>query len=80
VLYIALSMISGFRVMLRGLGARLAGERGQDLIEYALLSGLIAATLIAVGTLAFSGALNSMALGMGHCMDFDASTPCEPLG
>ena len=58
---------------------RLAIESGQDLIEYALLGGLIAAALIAVGTLAFEGALNSMATGIGHCIDFDSGTPCGPL-
>jgi Flp pilus assembly pilin Flp len=40
---------------LAGLRARLAEERGQDLLEYALLGGLVAIGLIAAVTL-FSGA------------------------
>jgi Flp pilus assembly pilin Flp len=59
--------------------ARLRGERGQDLIEYALLGGLIAAAIIAVGALAYSGALNSMAAGISDCVDFKKSTSCAPF-
>ena len=51
-------------------------ERGQDLIEYAMLSGLIAAAIVAVGILAFSGALTSMAGGISDCIDFDSGTAC----
>jgi Flp pilus assembly pilin Flp len=53
-------------------------ERGQDLIEYAMLGGLIALAMIAVGALAFSGALNSMAAGIGECIDFDG-VQCSPF-
>jgi Flp pilus assembly pilin Flp len=56
----------------------LRDENGQDLIEYALLGGLIAATLIAVATLAaYTGALQSMATGIGNCIDFNSTTTCE---
>jgi Flp pilus assembly pilin Flp len=52
--------------------ARLTREDGQDLIEYALLGGLIAAALIAVAVLtALSGAVEDMATGIGECIDFD---------
>ncbi len=51
-------------------------ERGQDLIEYAMLSGLIAAAIVAVGILVFSTALTSMAGGISDCIDFDSGTPC----
>ena len=51
-------------------------ERGQDLIEYAMLSGLIAAAIVAVGILIYSGALTSMANGISDCIDFDSGTPC----
>ena len=54
-------------------------ERGQDLIEYAMLSGLIALGLIAVGALAFSGPLTDMATGIGNCIDFKSSTSCAPF-
>jgi Flp pilus assembly pilin Flp len=59
--------------------ARLQSERGQDLIEYAMLGGLIALAIIAVGTLAFSDALESMAAGIGACIDFDSGTGCDPF-
>ena len=56
------------------------GERGQDLIEYALLSGLIAAAIVAVIALGvMTGAITSMANGIGDCVDFDAATGCGPF-
>jgi Flp pilus assembly pilin Flp len=55
------------------------GERGQDLIEYAVFSGVIALTLMAVGALFLTGALNSMATGIGNCIDFDSTTGCAPF-
>ena len=58
---------------------RVRSERGQDLIEYAMLGGLIALAIIAVGAVAFSGPLQGMAAGVGKCIDFDKSTPCEPF-
>jgi Flp pilus assembly pilin Flp len=67
------------RAMVRGLTSRVSGERGQDLIEYALLSGLIAAAIIAVGVLGYEGALNSMAAGISNCVDFKKSTTCNPF-
>jgi Flp pilus assembly pilin Flp len=51
--------------------ARMARQDGQDLIEYALLSGLIAFAIIAVGVVTLSGALNGMITGIGNCIDFD---------
>ncbi len=57
---------------------RLSIERGQDLIEYALLGGLIALAIIGT-VLAFGGALNSMATGIGNCIDFNAATLCNPF-
>jgi Flp pilus assembly pilin Flp len=53
--------------------ARITEERGQDLIEYALLGGLIAAALIAVAVLtAMTTSVTDMAEGIGECIDFDA--------
>jgi Flp pilus assembly pilin Flp len=47
-------------------------EKGQDLIEYALLGGLIAAALIAVAALAgLPTAVADMASGIGECIDWD---------
>ncbi len=57
---------------------RLRTERGQDLIEYALLGGLIALAIIGT-VLAFQGALTSMAGGISDCIDFNKATPCAPF-
>jgi Flp pilus assembly pilin Flp len=55
-------------------------ERGQDLIEYAMLGGLIAATLVGLAVLAaYSGALTAMATGIGNCIDFNGGTVCDPF-
>jgi Flp pilus assembly pilin Flp len=54
-------------------------EQGQDLIEYAMLGGLIALAIIGVSVAAFSGALTSLIDGIGTCIDFDASTNCQPF-
>jgi Flp pilus assembly pilin Flp len=60
-----------------GLASRLRDERGQDLLEYALLGGLIAAAI--VGLLAiFTPYLDDMADNIGACIDFASSTPCNP--
>jgi Flp pilus assembly pilin Flp len=57
--------------------SKLHREEGQDLIEYALLGGLIAAAIVAAATLlALSGALKTMADSVGRCIDFTPSTPC----
>jgi Flp pilus assembly pilin Flp len=63
--------------MVRGLGARIAGERGQDLIEYALLSGILAAAIALVGAGVLTGALEDMAEGIARCIDFNSSTICN---
>ena len=58
--------------------ARIVREDGQDLIEYALLGGLIAAALIAVAVLAaMTGAVEGMADGIAECIDF-TDPPCDP--
>jgi Flp pilus assembly pilin Flp len=60
------------------IAARLRIEVGQDLIEYALLGGLIAAALIAVAVLTgLTTAVTAMADGIGECIDFDG-TDCAP--
>ena len=63
---------------------RVRSERGQDLIEYALLGGLIAAALVAViatGVLTDpkTGFMRQMVDGIGHCIDFDKTTDCGPF-
>jgi len=67
-------------VAVTGLRARLADEHGQDLLEYALLGGLIAAAITAAAvTLALTGALTSMANGIKDCIDFDSVSVCGPF-
>ena len=60
-----------------GLRARMSEERGQDLLEYALLGGLIAAAITLAATFTImTGALGNMADGIAACIDFVPSTPC----
>jgi len=54
-------------------------ERGQDLIEYAMLGGLIAFAILIVGTLVLTGALTSLFTGIGNCIDFNGGTICDPF-
>jgi len=56
--------------------AHLRREHGQDLIEYALLSGMIAAALVLVTFLVLTGALESMFVGVGNCIDWNDATNC----
>jgi Flp pilus assembly pilin Flp len=53
-------------------------EEGQDLIEYAMLAGLIAAAIVAVGIIAYQTGLTSMGNGIRDCIDFKSSTTCAP--
>ncbi len=56
---------------------KLQREEGQDLIEYALLGGLIAVAII--GALVIWGtSLTNMASNIGNCIDFSNTTPCTP--
>lgn len=52
-------------------------ERGQDLIEYAMLAGLIALAIIGAAVF-FQDALLSLAQGIGNCIDFDNTSTCSP--
>ena len=63
-----------------GLRSRMSEERGQDLLEYALLGGLIAASLV-VAALFLVQPIQDMADGIGRCIDFNAGTACPvPAG
>lgn len=57
-----------------GLKARLTEEHGQDLLEYGLLSGLLAVAII-TGFLLVPGAITAMTDGIAECIDFDAVCP-----
>ncbi len=52
-------------------------ERGQDLLEYALLGALVAAAIVAALAL-FTNAINTMVTGISNCIDFNKSTTCSP--
>lgn len=52
-------------------------ERGQDLIEYAMLGGLIAGGIVLVALL-FNGAISDMITNIGNCIDFDNTSVCAP--
>ena len=61
------------------LGRHLRSERGQDTLEWAMLSGLVAiAILLVLGVL--TGALNALMTGISNCVDFDGGTVCLPNG
>ena len=56
---------------------RLNVESGQDLLEYALLGGLIVSAIVAVIALGtMTTAITDMASGIGDCIDFDSGTAC----
>jgi Flp pilus assembly pilin Flp len=58
--------------------SHLRDERGQDLIEYALLGGLLALAIMAA-VLLLTQPIADMATGIGRCIDFDTITPCAPF-
>jgi Flp pilus assembly pilin Flp len=59
---------------------RLRTERGQDLLEYAMLGGLIAAAIVTVFAIIVgtggSGIIDDMANRISNCIDFDSQTAC----
>jgi len=55
-------------------------ERGQDLLEYALLGGLIAVAITAAAVVtAMTGGLEKMSTGIKDCIDFKSNTVCQPF-
>ena len=68
-----------FRYLLTWVSAKLHIEGGQDLIEYALLGGMIALAIIGVTAAFLTGALTSMVNGIGACVDFNQGTACNPV-
>ena len=57
--------------------SHLRDERGQDLLEYALLGGVIAVAILLAGII-LSPALQAMAGGIRDCIDFTDTTLCDP--
>jgi len=60
--------------------ARVNSELGQDLMEYALWSGVIAIGLILVGSALYFGIGTTLGTAIKDCVDFDTGTDCGPLG
>ncbi|MGD0766429.1 MAG: Flp family type IVb pilin [Dehalococcoidia bacterium] len=57
----------------------LSSERGQDIMEYALLAGFIAVGFaVAAAGILDSGVFTKMADTIKNCVDFDSSTACGP--
>jgi len=59
---------------------RIRGERGQDMMEYALLSGLLAAALLVIFAVGLNTGITDMAQGIAWCLDFNKGTTCNPPG
>ena len=68
-------MIDRIAVWVLTLKYRLAEERGQDLLEYAMLGGLIVIAILAVVGL-MTGAIESMINGIKNCIDFNNTSVC----
>ena len=60
----------------QSLAHRLRDERGQDLLEYAMLGGLIVLGILGIVVL-LTAALTGMFTGIGNCIDFDSATVCS---
>ena len=59
-----------------GLRAHLADERGQTLMEYAVLAGVIVVFIGGLtAALAATGAMTNMANAIAECVDFDSTCP-----
>jgi len=72
-------MIDRIVVWALTLKARASDARGQDVLEYALLGGLIAMAIMAVAALeVFTGAISDMFTGIGECIDFTEGG-CAPF-
>lgn len=50
-------------------------ERGQDTLEWTMISGLMAVALLVLAGI-FTTALTSFANGVKNCVDFNAATTC----
>ena len=55
---------------------RLTEERGQDLLEYALLGGIMGVFIVGLGAaLTLTGAMSTMATAIANCVDFTGNCP-----
>jgi len=69
-------MIDKLVVFVLSLKAKLSSERGQDVIEYAILSGLIALALVAVGVVVFQTGVTNFFKTVADCIDFSDGLGC----
>jgi Flp pilus assembly pilin Flp len=65
------------RTLVEGLRSHLADEWGQDLLEYALLGGLLAAGIATMAAILIfaGGPFENMATAIGNCIDFTGGCP-----
>jgi Flp pilus assembly pilin Flp len=69
-------MIDRIVVWALTLKAKLSSERGQDIMEYALLGGFIAvAFVVAALATPLGDAMQDMTNAIGECVDFDQTCP-----
>jgi Flp pilus assembly pilin Flp len=54
-------------------------DEGQDLIEYALIGGLVAVAVVAAFVLlgGSDGPVDAMVGNIGDCIDFESGTACD---
>ena len=71
-------MIDKLVVFVLSLKAKLSSERGQDVVEYALITGGIAIVLI-VAILLFTDQITNAFQTLANCTDFDSGTTCGPF-
>ncbi len=68
-------MLATLKVYYLVLRAKLSSERGQDIMEYAILSGFIAiAAAVAFFALPLGNYLTNFATTIGHCVNLAGST------
>ena len=68
-------MLDKLVVKLLTLKAWLSSERGQDVVEYALITGGIAILLI-LAVAIFAGQFDSLFNSLKNCIDFKDGTDC----
>ena len=71
-------MIGRIVVWALSLKARARGERGQDVMEYALITGGIAIVLI-LAVVIFTGEITNAFQTLANCIDFKSATTCGPF-
>ncbi|MDP9237338.1 MAG: hypothetical protein M3P30_08075 [Chloroflexota bacterium] len=74
---IVLSGMAWVSSMKSSMASRISEERGQDLIEYAVLAGAIGiAAFVAIGAVGFPAVFTSFGNHIKNCIDLDSSSVC----